>query len=69
MTTRCRHECACGAVLICGDPERCAVGPRWQCQACELDHVDRYFSLLEETESHEPQQSDREPAEPRHTLV
>lgn len=54
MTLRCRHVCQCGAVLICGEPDKCAAGKDWQCHACELDAVDDFLNqqaqLLEETE-------------------
>lgn len=41
---RCRHECPCGAVLICGDADKCGAGAFWRCFACELDHFDDYVS-------------------------
>jgi hypothetical protein len=42
--TRCHHVCQCGAVLICGDPDRCVVGrTEWQCPTCEQDIADAYW--------------------------
>lgn len=63
--TRCRHVCACGAVLICADADRCGAGAFWRCFTCELDHYDDYLSRRlaernqEEEARHEPQQSYR----------
>ena len=60
---RCVHECACGAVLICGDAEHCTVPHRepWVCDACELQALDAYVTELEtaKEETCEPQQSHR----------
>ncbi len=37
----------CGAVLICGDPERCPVmGKEWFCEACLLDAIDAFVDEL-----------------------
>lgn len=45
---RCHHRCACGAVLVCGDADRCPVLTNdWQCDACTLDAADAYFDRLE----------------------
>lgn len=59
---RCRHECPCGAVLICGDADKCGAGAFWRCFACELDHYDDYVNRLatqrdeQEMTRHEHQQ-------------
>lgn len=42
--TRCRHVCSCGAILICGDADKCGAGAFWRCFACELDHYDDYLN-------------------------
>ena len=75
MTGRCHHVCRCGSELTCGDADRCAVGAFWSCPTCEQDEVERFIaqlvSELEEKESqpYEPQQPDRQHAEPRQPLV
>lgn len=47
---RCRHLCTCGAILICGDPDKCGAGAFWRCFACELDHYDDYLNRRLTTE-------------------
>ncbi len=41
---QCRHVCPCGAVLICGDADKCGAGAFWRCFSCELDHFDDYVT-------------------------
>lgn len=56
---RCRHVCACGAVLVCGEPDKCAAGAHWQCPICEQECVDAYWqtqSMNDTNHEHEQEQ-------------
>jgi hypothetical protein len=40
----CLHVCDCGAVHVCGDPDKCTITDPYLCYACELDALDDYLT-------------------------
>ena len=59
----CVHICACGAMHVCPDYDRCVVAQPnapYTCPACELDALDEYLTRLERDRKdvpREPQQA------------
>ena len=46
-STRCTHECDCGALMICStDHDRCIVGKHWTCDNCHDQQRADYFNSI-----------------------
>lgn len=50
MTPRHRHHCACGALLICSNPDQCPVGHGpFICPACVERQMDEWWEQYFQT--------------------